>query len=1168
MITTSRQPDPARFFTTDPRDGALLDDNGDGVPDGLRVRLHILGQPTTDEWLALLDLAARLGLETGGLTLPIAAASPATLPANSTALVFMASGCAEPVPAAARWAVRGAAEIRALSRAGINGIDAGGQAHSPAMAEPPPAPPFDLAQLYEIGGALADDADGLCPDRIRLCPVIPPNLPPTVGLALLDLAARLGLETTGLRFPLAVPAAASVPADCLALTFALTPADDVKPPRAPGEGRCVFVSGRGGGQELRISGDEAGAAKVLHELAATWPALHTWEATAPTVGDLAAGITAALLSETAVGRAAILAADLDRLAQADTVGALAGELRLLLDEAEVAAKASAAIDRAGATLTVTTAPDDRVAFVEEWTAEWEVDRARRAVRERVLPLLDPASAAEIAVLVSEPRALRRALGAELATLPLPPGSTIQVLSAFKPGLCWLLEVVAPRWMGRDDVARIEVHFRPFSPPEGARFLDLPIRPLQELYPGDEVLAAALGLPREAVTMIEEPPLPTTYRAIAFGSVGQTIDVIAFSPRSYAREYIAGYPEAGSVTVATGAITAIQGGHTVFDERLPTDLDLIWDHYQGAILPKIRAVIEAETGGAIVPEDQPFFEALEIDAWVSETDEPLGLREELLSAAEALHQDFYFGTLDAIAALGTAAPAPGTLDAGRGGGALDAPGAIRPFVHLRPSAGPRLRVALRRRLRHLAQLIPADGSPPRLLGQLPTGARPCVVVGWLQATSGVAGLGALGLEVLDADAGAAAIVRALASDEPDPGALDVEVRVGAETIALTIPTAPAIEPATPGVSAPLALPDTALETVGLQPFLAQLAALPGVGVREIGRSFEGRPLAAIELTTPQTGAIWSRLKATLHKPTLLIIARHHANEPASTHAALELAARYATDPACRVIRDRVNIALLPLENPDGAALHALMRREHPTWKHHAARYNAVGREFARDYHDAATPWGEARARPRLWREWLPDAIMDNHGVPSHEWNQHFNGFGSPPRFGVSYWLVSALLYGIAHYPTADPAHAAFAEAARDRIARAVADDAEIVAANGTLRAIYERWGHDRLPARFPASYHREMLWYFGPQSAEAPARAHRPAGYDRITVAEIVTEVPDETARGDYLALVALAHLVANEALLALLADLASPVGRSVVNTSGGPWLRLHRQRPLHPTEAP
>ena len=1167
MAAAPTRPEAAHFFTADPQHGALLDRNGDAVPDDLRVRLLVQGEPTTEDWIALLDLAARLGLETGAFTLPLALTAPGDLPTDAALLVFQAAGSAAPMLPNTRWLLHDAAEVRALCRAELG---ATAPRTITTAEQTVPTTPFDLGQLFTTDGALADDDGDLIPDRIRLCPIIPPRLPLPVELALLDLAARLGLETTGLRFPLAVTVGETPSSDTLPLSFMLTATDSSEDGATsgagnlkPGEGRCISAQNEAGATQLQLHGDVVGIAAVLRELAATWPALHRWDANAPTIADLTAQLTASLLGEDARGRAAILAADLTTYATTRATNGGAGELRLRLDEPELTAATSAAIEAQRLPFAVTAAPDDRLAFVEDWTAEWEVDRARRAVRERVLPLLDPDTAAEITVMVSEPATIRQGLAAELAALALPAGSTVRVLSAFKPGLCWLLEIIGPRWAARDDIRRIEIHFRRFEAPAGEMFLDLPIRALQELYPGDELLAAQLDLPRESIALLEATVLDSTYRAVAFDADDRQLEVLSFSPQSYSREYVTGHPEEGLVTVTTGAIIATQGGRVVFSEQLPTDLDLIWDHYQQMVLPQLLAVIAAETNGTIAPEQQPFFEALEIAAWVSETDEALGVREELLSAAEALHQDFYFGTLDAIAALGNATPASGTLDGRRSGEALDAPGAIRPFVHLRPGTGPRLRVTLRRRLRHLAELVLPDVPSRERIGLLSVGKRPRAVVRSVGAHTDTSGISTVGLDLLGDDSRTAAIVRALAAQPTSADTFAVEVCVGGETIGLSLPF-PLAAPPSAAAPGPLALPAAALAEAELAPHLAQLAALPGVGVRRIGRSFEGRALAAIELTAPQHARIWSRIKASLHKPTLLVIARHHANEPASTHAALDLAARYATDPERMAIRDRVNIAILPLENADGAALHAAMRQEHPTWKHHAARYNAVGREFARDYYDAETPFNEARARPRLWREWLPDVVIDNHGVPSHEWSQHFNGFGSPPRFGVSYWLVSALLYGIVRYPTADPTHAAFAEAVRDRIAMAVADDAEIFATNQQIRDVYERWGHRRLPERFPATYHREMLWYFGPQSAEARARFSRPDGYDRVTVAEIVTEVPDETAQGDYLALVARAHVVANEALLALLADSATTVDRTVTDTPTGPWLVLRRQRPLRP----
>ena len=111
----------------------------------------------------------------------------------------------------------------------------------------------------------------------------------------------------------------------------------------------------------------------------------------------------------------------------------------------------------------------------------------------------------------------------------------------------------------------------------------------------------------------------------------------------------------------------------------------------------------------------------------------------------------------------------------------------------------------------------------------------------------------------------------------------------------------------------------------------------------------------------TAAVWSKRKLSIFKPTFLIVARHHANEVASTTAALRLVELLTEDPEWRRMLSRVNVAILPYENADGAALHDRLQTEHPTWKHHPARYNAVGYEFAEDNDNPDTPFGEvARA----------------------------------------------------------------------------------------------------------------------------------------------------------------------------------------------------------------
>ena len=76
-----------------------------------------------------------------------------------------------------------------------------------------------------------------------------------------------------------------------------------------------------------------------------------------------------------------------------------------------------------------------------------------------------------------------------------------MLDAFKPGLCWLREVVLPEWRARSDIAHVEVRYRPFEPTSESA-LDYRIRWLQELFPADEFIAEALDLALDQIKLIE------------------------------------------------------------------------------------------------------------------------------------------------------------------------------------------------------------------------------------------------------------------------------------------------------------------------------------------------------------------------------------------------------------------------------------------------------------------------------------------------------------------------------------------------------------------------------------------------------------------------------------------------------------------------------------------
>jgi hypothetical protein len=345
---------------------------------------------------------------------------------------------------------------------------------------------------------------------------------------------------------------------------------------------------------------------------------------------------------------------------------------------------------------------------------------------------------------------------------------------------------------------------------------------------------------------------------------------------------------------------------------------------------------------------------------------------------------------------------------------------------------------------------------------------------------------------------------------------------------------------------------------------QMSAFPEVTTWIEDYSYQGRPIVALALAAPTPGRLHSPTKAAIFKPTHLIVARHHANEISSTNAASQLAWLVGNDPDWRHYLDHVNIVLLPYENPDGAALHSRLASfpEAHTWKHHPARYNALGYEFGEAHFDPDTRFGEARARASIWRRWPADVVVDNHGVPSHEWVQPFAGFGSPPRFTVSYWIVQALLYGIVRYvdDAEYPEHETAALALRDAVSAKVRDT-DIGDWNRIYGESYRFWGQSRLPDTFPGQFHDDMLWHIASGPSDPAGRGFA-ARYPKTTVLSWVTEVNDETAEGEHLDRVARAHLLANRATLDLLHAAAPPLQRWRSGEDARYTLRVGRERPL------
>jgi hypothetical protein len=284
---------------------------------------------------------------------------------------------------------------------------------------------------------------------------------------------------------------------------------------------------------------------------------------------------------------------------------------------------------------------------------------------------------------------------------------------------------------------------------------------------------------------------------------------------------------------------------------------------------------------------------------------------------------------------------------------------------------------------------------------------------------------------------------------------------------------------------------------------------------------------LEAVLKKRAALTSLARLRLLKPTFLFNARHHANEVSSTNATLWMAWVLGTTPLGKDLLKHVNVAWIPLENPDGVAtLEELLPygRDH---KLHAARYNALGVETYGEYFDDEPTFPEALAKARLWRRWLPDVMVDHHGVPGHEWDQPFSGY-APYRFR-EFWIPRNFVYACIPFVN-EPGHAhhRVAKGLAALLGKAMSGVPEIVRRNRELSSLYRRYARGPEPDTFPDSK-GEPLLVLPPLGRTY--RTNFAVRYPHVTRSEIIIEVPDEGAGGRSLELCVHAHLKVEEALL-------------------------------------
>jgi len=675
---------------------------------------------------------------------------------------------------------------------------------------------------------------------------------------------------------------------------------------------------------------------------------------------------------------------------------------------------------------------------------------------------------------------------------------VKVFNAFKPGICRILDFDLSALQVKRP-ASIHIGYRPFD--EEPNALELNHRWLHELFPVAEILAKGLGLPDDAVTISKDDTQEEIYRLRAFDENQTLVFQDRFSPFFHTFDYMTSNPDLGTVSPTCAGITIGSGEKILLDQSIPTDRDQFWYQFQTVFLPDLidamETQIQSESHGRLLA----FFESIQVDVFIDESNYRLGFMDEQISPMEKLHEDIYFFLLKSFEQFALKHDLSESLKLGQ----------ILPRVYSNAgSKGPRA----------VIQAIPAKTplvssssfeSPPLPFDTLVLNTGNWILSGCIAALEEHHQINFHEIQnrtifkdsELQTDKNRFSLILNRALNLP-PEADDL---AHVETIPGPVPE------------------DLLLMSKTIVKHLSRLNQMPHIRVWEIAKSLQGRPIYAVEAYRVK-GHLVSIPRLRLAKPTILFNARHHANEISSTNATLKFI-EFIASPQGQAYLETANAVFIPLENVDGVATFENLYVKNNCDILHAARYNALGAEFYDQYFKHPPVFLEALAKQRLWHRWLPELMADLHGVPNHEWCQPYAGY--LPKGFREFWIPRAFVY--VHLPfiedTAHPLYGTAVELA-GALRTAMAGSQEIVAANKQITGLYQKYARIPEPHIFPPADSTELT------ALPLLGRARNfnfAVQYPEITRSEVIVEVPDEVAHGENLALCTKAHFTMQKALM-------------------------------------
>ncbi|MGM0215551.1 M14 family metallopeptidase [Enterococcus sp. AZ109] len=978
-----------------------------------------------------------------------------------------------------------------------------------------PIPDFDwrsekgLETIFQTGKYLKDENLDQLPDKLDFKLILPTNTTPSILIAACNFAFRFGMETTQINDWLLDKEYISGNA------LIIRESTDCRLTEEPGKDGQLLVL-QGSGEDLEQF--SALVCESFPELSS----FETWTSYLQQVTD------------------SFLLKNLD--GQLSYLQSLDGQKAIAYVSPEIDSCLASVQEKFPETTFKNYKAMQQV-YEKSYDLSWEVDDFRKELSEKVFSVLKPGDKVEIVGVLSEDKKVRESLKKKIEAEIIQMEALltgIQLVCAHKQGYSWMDEYVIPALKDRS-IEKLTIAFKPFMPEgftewtteSGAvpsynnldsqdpeKWNDLPIRYLQELYPIQDTLIRKLGISKDQIVFTTYAgDEAITYKVSAEDKRGAVVFTDNYSASYSERPYLDAYPGLGKVHPPTGKLQVKINGKCVVEKRLATDVEKIWECYQKDVLPDCRAFVLESVGGNLDKGSQPFFARLKIEVTASEPNHLLSSRNDMISSLNALHEDLYFAGSDYFKNFGYEVC----------GELFEEPGLILPVIK-QGSGKPVLKVTLFDQLTTEPMII-SQGS----VVSHPKNREEIIVflqeIGYKNQQL-TAKISVEGVDNKVLQAYLKLLEQRLVAQTVDFSKFKEITFVSNQNIfKAEVPCKKKIEE------------KRKIETIdfyedqviGYDQYLAiiqQLREVPEVTVYPIATSYLGREIYAIELAQ-KTKGYYSRTKRLTNYPSVIINARHHANEVSGTNGAFLLIKELLTNESYRDVAEQLNLVVVPMENVDGSAIHYELQQDNPHWKLHVARFNAVGKEFYYDYFDSNTKHPEALGMTRLYERFLPDVMIDNHGVPTHEWEQPFSGYTSPSYKG--FWLPRSLLYGYFWVVTNDeyrwnlPVNKKLEEV----IANAIAQQSEMRDWNLEWAQQFETYAHRWLPKLFPAEYYKEMINYWIEFAADATHR-YSSIRFPWITSVAYTSEVADETAQGEYLRLCAKTHLVHDLATIDML----------------------------------